>query len=401
MKDHHVTPVVSALCLLLVGLLPAAGCRESTATMRLYQDVEVGKVLPGRMQANRLAAHSRFGLTRVIYEPSASPNFEKLEVYRIAVAHSRVVAKDYIFRQGGLVAGDKRVKYRRVIEAELPEHAFEPMPATWDPIGRTETLPIISAMIEDAQPSRAYPHRRKPPEDFIDLRNYYFDELASRVYARSLAAALANQASAAVSLPEDQQDVDEQIELRTRQYSRMLAANQREIQITEEQLIRINYNYEFAEEPAEKERWLDLKEGLEAKVQTLQDANAQIEALIQTAAGQKNSALATARWQAAHGLAADRSRRALEAMQGNVAGYILSMADLLERLPSQPLPSPRIWKGKAFSDLWPRYELVSALQGSALDKVTADEADHTVTLPTGVTVRTTNLGDHRIRVEIS
>jgi hypothetical protein len=405
MRDH-LAQVAMLLAVGAIGMGLGGGCKSSTEALRLFDDVSVGEVLTGRMAVNRHATHSRFGMTRVLRESKPTANFERLEVYRIALAHNRVVAKDYIFRQGSLTAGDARVRYRRILEVEVPESAFNPMPSTWEPIGRAAVLPVVAAAIEDATDERAYPHRRLALEDFVDLRNFYFDELASRAYARSLAAALAGQSAAAMDLPDDPDAMQRRLEAQARQYSLKLAANQREIQITEEQLIRVNYNYEFAKDPAEKQRWLAIKEGLQAKIATLNRANEQIEQLIQASARQENPTLAMARWKAGHQLASQRSHRVLQTMRGNVGGFVLSMADLLERLPSEPVPDAEVWAGQAWSDLWPQHDLVTALQGSGLDKLAEldrvrREQSHQTTLPSGVVVKTTQLQGRRIRVEIS
>ncbi len=405
MRDH-LARLAMLLAVGAIGMGSGGGCKSSTETLRLFDEVPVGGVLSGRMAANRRATHSRFGMTRVLHESKPTANYERLEVYRIALAHNRVIAKDYLFREGSLVAGDARVRYRRILEVEVPESAYNPMPATWEPVGRSAVLPVVAAAIEDATDERAYPHGRQALEDFVDLRNFYFDELASRAYARSLAAALAGETAAAMDLPDDPDALQRRLEAQARQYSLKLAANQREIQITEEQLIRINYNYEFAEDPAEKQRWLSIKEGLDSKIATLTRANEQIEQLIQASARQESPTLAMARWRAGHELASQRARRVLQTMRGNVGGFVLSMADLLERLPAEPLPPADVWAGKPWSDLWPQHDLVTALQGSGLDKLAEldrvrREQSHQTTLASGVVVKTTQLQGRRIRVEIS
>ena len=400
--NHSTRPI---LLLILAACVATAGCQQAatTDTRRVFDDVTVGGLLSGRMQVNRLATHSPFGLAWQTVDHKPSARYAELEQVRIAEALGRVIAKSYTHRTGSLVGGYSQVEYVRVIEAELPEEALQPAPEGWEPIGRQAVLPLIAAIVADAEPGRIYAHNRTPPRDFIDLRNAYYDELASRVYARALATALAEGVDSAVNLPQPADDADawsRQIEAQAARYARQKSANEREIEVVNEQLVRINYAYQFSEAEARKQQMLALKEGLESKIQTLRQANQQIDQLLGAMAQQVNPRLAMARWQAAHDTATQQAHRALEMMRGNVAGYLLATVDLMEMMPA-PEPPEGLWQGKPWSKLWPRHDLVDALRAAGLDAPLEAGPARETTLPSGIRVRTSNLGDRRIRVEIT
>jgi hypothetical protein len=375
---------------LIALLLTVAGCQTRTTTQSIYEDIELGKLVPGWLKTNRLATASDFGYTYLEHTQPDSRS-QRLESYRVAVSHGRVLAKSYMLRRGWESPGSMGVEYRYILETEVEPSAWRPPDSTWQPVGHDQALSAVAVAIDEAVPDRAYPGSITPPENFLDIRRMFFEEVEAKVYAEALSKSFGQVAV-----------VDEtpaQLEAEVRDYRRQINLIQREINVVEEQLVRLNYQFEFADRVAERQRYDRLRDALEAKLLRLQQNRNQITALMQNyAAG--DDVLLAARWRQASGQAQAQARRALASLKRNIAGWLVTHRDLLPLLPGPTPPPETIWYNQAWSKLWPRYAFVNVLRRIDWTDMAQEGFEVADRLPQGVDVTVKMLGQRRCRVEI-
>jgi hypothetical protein len=381
--------VVALACLALSAGL-TAGCKTNTRMQSAFEDIEVGKLTPGWLKANRLAASSDFGYSYQQFEDRGNASVSQ-ESYRVAVSHGRVLAKAYTFRRGWRGGGHDNVQLHYVLEAEVDVSAWRPAEGQWQPAPHGQALDTAAVAVAEAVPTRAYPGHVMPPQNFLDLRNLFFEEVEARAYGETLARAFSDDAV----LPETADD----LETEARRYRRQLNLIQREINVVQEQLVRLNYQYEFAENDQDRRRYGRLRDALDAKLIRLGQNRNQLDKLMQeSATGQDRILLA--RWTQASRTASAQAAQAANSLRGNIPGWMLTHYELLPLLPGKPVPAESTWQDKTWSHLWPRMAFADILNQADWDKLLQPGQSQSFMTPHGVEVTLTCLPERRCRVEM-
>ncbi len=372
----------------LVGI--TNGCKTNTRMQSAFQDIQVGKLTPGWLKANRLATSSDFGYSYQQYEDGSNAAMS-LESYRVAVSHGRVLAKAYTFRRGWRGGGHDNVQFHYVLEAEVDVSAWRPAQRQWQPAPHGQALDTAAVAVAEAVPTRAYPGHVMPPQNFLDLRNLFFEEVEARAYAEALAQAFSDD----TVLPGGAED----LETEARQYRRQLNLIQREINVVQEQLVRLNYQYEFAENEQDRRRYGKLRDALEAKLIRLGQNRNQLDQLMQDSATGKDR-LSLARWTQASRTASSQAALAANSLRGNIPGWMLTHYELLPLLPGKQGPGESAWQDKTWSHLWPRLAFADLLNQADWDKLLRPDQTQSFMTPHGVEVTITSLPERRCRVEM-
>jgi hypothetical protein len=366
------------------------GCQTTTPVQKAFARIEVGKLTPGWLKANRLASASDFGYVYLQHEDRGASQVS-LESYRVAVSHGRVLAKAYTYRKGWQGGGYSNVEFRYVLEVEVEPQAWRPADRQWQPVRYDQALRTAQVAVREVSPARAYPGHVLPPENFLDLRRLFFEEVEARVYAEALTQGF----SAVTVLPDEGRDLQDQ----ARDYRRQLNLIQREISVVREQLVRLNYQVEFAQDPEEKQRLARLRDAVEAKRLRLEQNRNQLDKLMETyAAGQDR--LLLAKWATASATAASQARQAVETLKANLPGWMLSHHELLALLPGPRDPSAGVWYDKPWSRLWPRNSMSDVLGRVDWNAFLASKAPREFMTPHGVEVKIQGLSERRCRIEL-